>query len=1471
MAFTFRLQFSNANSSTATVSGDCTPRELVEAIDAARPAGSSILRVKFSRTPFPPRYEDLPLDSDSSISTLGLRSQTTLQVELAPKLAALPTAAAAAAAPLTAQQSSSGPGQSSSASGRRPQRAAAAAAVAHIADEIAAQEVARKAEVAASKKRAAAASSAGSKASGGAGAALTGAKRGFGAVAGIHASSSSGTAAKRAASGGGGGSHGGFHAGGSDSGDDDDDDDDYNDDDDDGDAGAAPRRARKGGATAKPRAAAAGGSGRGKSAFKGAGQALGAGDAPPSAAASPLASAAAAALPGLGSSPSAAAAAAARRIVGSPAAASPTAPSAAASSAAGGALRASGASLHTQPARDRRRKRRILLPSDGLSPAHLFQAAFEAAEGQARGTVGRSVGAVDASLEFVRSAAQMEMDNERARATARDRLAAALAGTYTIEPSLAARAVGTGAAATLRVRFKGIGSRAWSEETIDNVGATAAASALVAAAMSGDEGSRDALKPHNMALVAVRTFWAVVRYGGAIMRARSAAATASASSAAGTADVAGAGTGAGAGAGGAAAASPLRPDLAVREGNPVDVAAAMRVLAPSVNWAFLDERARRLSAKAQEAAANAIARRRRGAGDSALAAGWLADGTAAGGAGAAAGGAGVGAGAGAGGGLAATPAAELGPATVPLPANADVLRLRVAALHAALARAQERAFPQLRRATAAKRRLEDTAASATSASDVGDSSSSAAASTASEASAGTLPRSGAAASVPAEVEALVGAPAIATAARVPLLDGPAAAAQYASLHRLLKSEPLSANEAASSSSSESAGSGTAAGVPVRTATRGSSSIDMAQWQKCLAWLRSGLATSLDDASVAAATAESASLLRTAVAGLTPSNFKLPSSSSASAGPSSEPSALAGAGSGSTCGQLIHVEQDWPLADVLAAALGACSAEAVLSGPIVARAVARETAADAAIAAGNGVDGEGAGMDGDGDDDDASAHGLETETLICDEATCGKARIVTAAETDLEAALAAERWTCGSSGIARLVAAGGCAAPDDELVDALGGAAVGAVAALACDLLALRSVKDVASAALPDSAAALALSGSTGVSGDAEAADAATTAFAAAHGLSDYFGAAARSAPSASAGAGAGAGADTAAVGAAGAGAVSVAQGRLLRRIPVPGAVALPASLLLLDAEREGHHPSHKSGAAAASGIAAELEPQATVLPDAVASSTQLPYLHRGFQLLYAAAAALVAAARAAALTSDLDSVEGVIRGATGQSAPTSQLLLQAASLLSTPLGWLLSHRVASAWQRSAQAVWVEEAMLDTVLLSDSTTASSFSGSSAVAAGGPSDSGGAAAKAASTVVSSGAIVIEGDEEHDEPSKASDADEDEADSEEAIERRRTAYALLERLRIRTPADLVASTAEELATAIAAVQAQGHTPAAGAGHSSLESAVSSSGGVPAQTATQAAAGSSPFTAAEIAHWRSRAQELIGVEPWLADVLSA
>ena len=235
----------------------------------------------------------------------------------------------------------------------------------------------------------------------------------------------------------------------------------------------------------------------------------------------------------------------------------------------------------------------------------------------------------DPALDFLREAAQIALARQYDVARGNARLAAAQLGEYSITPVASSRTL-AGVASKLAVRFR-VG-RHWEEETVDNVPAAALVAVLravvsavpasastvagvVSAAADSDEldsaiGSRELVKPHMLAQVMPRQFWALVRFGGALLRRRGLSRAHpvkdgdSVTAFSTLAD-----------------ADPFDGNAPVTEGQCVNPSDALTALLPSIDWAFLTARARKLSDKAlaavaSSAAANAVraARQRKRAG-----------------------------------------------------------------------------------------------------------------------------------------------------------------------------------------------------------------------------------------------------------------------------------------------------------------------------------------------------------------------------------------------------------------------------------------------------------------------------------------------------------------------------------------------------------------------------------------------------------------------------------------------------------------------------------------------------------------------------------------------------------------------------------------------------------------------------------------------------------------------------------------
>lgn len=216
--------------------------------------------------------------------------------------------------------------------------------------------------------------------------------------------------------------------------------------------------------------------------------------------------------------------------------------------------------------------------------------------GERLAMAGRSSGAkmsADPTLQYLRDVSQAALLKQYEVTEANARYQAALSGNYEITPLASARALGSDASALIRVRYKAsTASRTWSEETVDNI-PSAPLPLLLRTLATGDETTRDMMKPHMMAQCAPRTFWAVVRFGGAKARGEAMPSVN---------DVTPVGR-------------PVDPEAAIKALVPPSAAASSSSLAgggQNIDWSFLSIRARRQSERAlQTDAAEALARAER--------------------------------------------------------------------------------------------------------------------------------------------------------------------------------------------------------------------------------------------------------------------------------------------------------------------------------------------------------------------------------------------------------------------------------------------------------------------------------------------------------------------------------------------------------------------------------------------------------------------------------------------------------------------------------------------------------------------------------------------------------------------------------------------------------------------------------------------------------------------------------------------
>ena len=147
--------------------------------------------------------------------------------------------------------------------------------------------------------------------------------------------------------------------------------------------------------------------------------------------------------------------------------------------------------------------------------------------------------------KFLRAATRSAVDKQYEVASGNDRLRAALTGEVRIADAAHARSLGDGAATEMVVSYKK--DRSWVEETVTAVPVVALQGILNVILMehAGEEG-REHLKPHNLAQTSPRVFWSIYRHFGR------------------------------------------------------DYEAALVQLLPGVDLGFLNNRAKRLSAKAEE-------------------------------------------------------------------------------------------------------------------------------------------------------------------------------------------------------------------------------------------------------------------------------------------------------------------------------------------------------------------------------------------------------------------------------------------------------------------------------------------------------------------------------------------------------------------------------------------------------------------------------------------------------------------------------------------------------------------------------------------------------------------------------------------------------------------------------------------------------------------------------------------------------
>ena len=164
------------------------------------------------------------------------------------------------------------------------------------------------------------------------------------------------------------------------------------------------------------------------------------------------------------------------------------------------------------------------------------------------------------------------MGKQYEQSKAVDRVSAARGGGWRIEPDPAGGQRPDGSWAALRVAFgKGAGSGRGEhvDAALDALSLEATSATL--AEILGDPGSREMLRPENMALCSPRVFWAVLRWGNAPRPAASEPAT----------------------------VSSLEGCLQGGPGS-FDAEACLALLVPAGDWSFLSSRTRQRSEKAEE-------------------------------------------------------------------------------------------------------------------------------------------------------------------------------------------------------------------------------------------------------------------------------------------------------------------------------------------------------------------------------------------------------------------------------------------------------------------------------------------------------------------------------------------------------------------------------------------------------------------------------------------------------------------------------------------------------------------------------------------------------------------------------------------------------------------------------------------------------------------------------------------------------
>lgn len=172
----------------------------------------------------------------------------------------------------------------------------------------------------------------------------------------------------------------------------------------------------------------------------------------------------------------------------------------------------------------------------------------------------------DGGHEYLQKVAQSALNQQYEITNAGDRVAAAMAGLFSFEPISSGRTLSSGDCVQLRVRYKPSQKKKFVEEIIDNLPMSALAPLfeMLVKGEGSSEATRASLRPHEMARLSIRTFWAVVRFGGPLFRHE----------------------------------TPPGVNDATLIGIPTMPTQCLEAICPSIDWSFLEERSKRLSEKA---------------------------------------------------------------------------------------------------------------------------------------------------------------------------------------------------------------------------------------------------------------------------------------------------------------------------------------------------------------------------------------------------------------------------------------------------------------------------------------------------------------------------------------------------------------------------------------------------------------------------------------------------------------------------------------------------------------------------------------------------------------------------------------------------------------------------------------------------------------------------------------------------------